>query len=64
MNPINNGGFFLQPILFENGEIIPVVVEAMKNRSEGEHLRVYDKIYNKLTTAGFTPQLQKMDNEA
>ena len=41
-----------------------IVVEPMKNRSEGEHLRVYDKIYNQLTTAGFTPQLQKMDNEA
>ena len=35
----------------------------MKNRSEPEMIRVYDKIYTTLTRAGLRPRLQRMDNE-
>ena len=41
-----------------------ILAEPMKNKTEGEYLRVYDKIHHKLTIRGFKPQLQKMDNEA
>lgn len=31
-----------------------IIVEPMKNRSKGGHIRVYIKIYSKLIITGFT----------
>jgi hypothetical protein len=36
----------------------------MKNSSNIEHLRAYNKLHQHLVDRGFTPQLQKLDNEA
>jgi hypothetical protein len=36
----------------------------MKNRSDNEHLRAYNKLHQFLADRGFKPLLQKLDNEA
>jgi hypothetical protein len=41
-----------------------ILVEAMKNRSEQEHLRAYTKLRQHPVNHGLTPCLQKLDNEA
>lgn len=41
-----------------------ILVEAMKNRSDTEHLRAYNKLHQYLVDRGFKPVLQKLDNEA
>ena len=41
-----------------------ILVEPVKNRSEAEHLRAYNNVYKYLTERGFTPEHQRLDNEA
>jgi hypothetical protein len=41
-----------------------ILIEPVKNRSGEEHLRAYNKIYKYLTEQGFTPEHQRLDNEA
>ena len=41
-----------------------ILWEPMKNRSDTEMIRVFDKVYTKLVTRGITPVLNVMDNEA
>jgi hypothetical protein len=41
-----------------------ILAEPMKNRSDTEHLRAYNKLHQYLVLRGFKPLLQKMDNEA
>jgi hypothetical protein len=36
----------------------------MKSRSASEWLKVYEHIYQELTSRGFNPKLQTLDNEA
>ena len=40
------------------------MVAPMKNKSEGEHIRIYNNLHDKLVQKGFKPKLQKMVNEA
>jgi hypothetical protein len=41
-----------------------ILAEPMKNRSDNEHLRAYNKLHQFLVDRGFKPLLQKLDNEA
>ena len=41
-----------------------IIVETMKSLTAAEHTRVYKIIFDHLTSRGFRPQLQKLDNEA
>ena len=41
-----------------------ILTEPMRNRSDTEHLRAYNKLHQYLLDRGFRPLLQKMDNEA
>ena len=40
------------------------MMEAMKNREDGEMKRVYDKTCKRLEAAGIKPTINVMDNEA
>ena len=41
-----------------------ILAKTMRNRSDTEHLRVYNSLHQYLVKRGFKPQLQKLDNEA
>ena len=41
-----------------------IMMEAMKNREDGEMKRVYEKTYKRLEAAGIKPTINVMDNEA
>jgi hypothetical protein len=41
-----------------------ILTEPMRNRSDTEHLRAYNKLHLYLVERGFKPLLQKLDNEA
>jgi hypothetical protein len=40
-----------------------ILMEPMKNRTDGEMLRAYTSLHKQLTIAGLKPKLQVMDNE-
>lgn len=40
-----------------------ILVETMKNKTGSEHLRAYEKLYNRLLKAGLLPKLHRLDNE-
>jgi hypothetical protein len=41
-----------------------ILAEPIKDRSDSEHLRAYNKLHQYLVDRGFKPRLQKLDNEA
>jgi hypothetical protein len=41
-----------------------ILVEAMRNRSDPEFLRAYNKLHQRLLENSFRPTLQRLDNEA
>jgi hypothetical protein len=41
-----------------------ILTEPLRNRSEQEHIRAYNKLHAYLVDRGFQPQLQRLDNEA
>jgi hypothetical protein len=41
-----------------------ILMEPMRNRSDTDHLRAYNKLHQYLLDQGFRPHLQKVDNEA
>ena len=41
-----------------------ILVKPMKSRTAAEHMRAYKVVFNHLTSRGFRPKLQKLDNEA
>ena len=41
-----------------------ILAEPLRNRSELEHIRAYNKLHAYLLERGFQPQLQRLDNEA
>ena len=44
-------------------DINAIITEPMKNRSEGEINRAFQKIHDKLTKQGYTPKVHRIDNE-
>jgi hypothetical protein len=41
-----------------------ILAEPMTSRSEHEHIRAFNKLHTYLTTRGFKPKHQRLDNKA
>jgi hypothetical protein len=62
--PVNSSrGYKYMLVLYEY-DSNAILVEPLTDRSELEHIRAYNKLYNQLAKNGFTPKFQMMDNEA
>jgi hypothetical protein len=60
---MSSRGYTYILVLYDyNGNIIQA--EPMKNRSDAEAIRAYQKIYDELTSKGLKPKFQTMDNDA
>ncbi len=50
--------------VFYSYDVNAILLECMKNRSDAEMTRVYQKCYQKLEQQGIKPKINIMDNEA